>query len=84
MHLDDAKNQRRVVKEFLKLSIRELLHEQGDFNLAVEEFDSCLNHWNCNHERETASSDVLVSNEDELFLKEVSILNVISMSLFQI
>ena len=72
MHIDEAKNQRRVVKDLLKLSVRDLLSNERDFHLSCEEFDACINHWNCNHEIDTASSDVLVSHENALVFDQVS------------
>jgi len=71
MHLDHAKDQRRVIKDILKHSAREVLKNDGDFHLSCEEFDACLNNWVCNHESTTESSDLFLSTVNSVLLNSV-------------
>ena len=71
MHLDHAKEQRAVIKNILKHSAREVLHDDCDFHLTCEEFDACVENWVCNHETDAASNDLFLSQANAVTLSLV-------------
>jgi hypothetical protein len=81
MHLTHAKDQRAEIKEILKLSAMEVLSKCGDSTPSCEEFNACIDKWVCNHEDNTESSQLMISNNDAILLRN-SVSNLIGYQSF--
>ena len=73
MHVDNAKQQRAVVKEVLKRVASEVLQEREDALPARLEYEACIDHWKCDMETTTRPEDLLLSSIHEQVLHSVSI-----------
>jgi hypothetical protein len=74
MHLIHAKEQRAAIKTILKKSAKDILKDDKDFTLACEEFDACIEKWVCNHEVDTQSHELFLSNAEATILNEVRLI----------
>ena len=71
MHLAHAKEQRAYIKDILRSEAERVLpneyRERG-----IEEFNACLDRWVCNHESDTPSGELFVSNKHKEILFSVN------------
>ena len=72
MHLNHAKQQRRYIKDVLKAEAERVLPECYR-EAGIEEFSACLDRWVCNHENDTPSNELFISNRHKHILSSVSI-----------
>ena len=71
MHLSNAKAQRSAVKEMLKAVAAGVFEDHGERELALAEYNACIDHWKCDHETTTRSEDLFLSSAHELILYSV-------------
>lgn len=72
MHLTHAKDQRAYIKQVLRTEAERVLPEMYR-ERGIEEFNACLDRWVCNHESDTSSHELFVSNKHEKLLASVSL-----------
>jgi hypothetical protein len=71
MHLNHAKEQRNYIKDVLKTEAERVLPEAFR-ERGIEEFSACLERWICNHESNTPSQELFISNKHDAILQSVS------------